>query len=545
MWNRRKADLRDIGSRLSRNSLGLVRTSHGLAAEEETVMRAKCALLWRIAISVLMIAMVARADTIYESFENGFGPWRPSIGNPPVAWRVSPSQDQAYDGQWSLDFTADGTNDDGQVFMVREIQLPAGTWNIGLEFHLWSNGDNQITSWWGDGFIGPYEPTQESDFTQSAYGERIKPITLGGWDSFSMQRTITTTTATTIYIAFGYDIVWETQRTHYFDSVTLTGVPIQCGNGVCFAGEDACNCPDDCAPAPASELTCDDGKDDDCDGFTDCADTDCSMAIECLGIICDGDLICETGENGCDCPSDCGPAPLHESNCDNGQDEDCDGLIDCDDFVDCGFNPVCMGTGNCGNGTCDDGEDCSTCPLDCPQGSGASCGNGVCEAGNGEDCVSCPQDCNGVQGGKPSKRFCCGDGDGNNPVGCGDLRCSADGNSCLTEPAVSSCCGDYICEGDENSYSCEIDCGSPPACGDGNCDPDEDECSCPADCGSAPANETLCADGEDNDCDGLKDCDDSDCANDPTCSSSCLAVGEACSASSECCSNRCHRGKCK
>ena len=41
-------------------------------------------------------------------------------------------------------------------------------------------------------------------------------------------------------------------------------------------------------------------------------------------------------------------------------------------------------------------------------GSVSDCGNGTCDAG--EDCTSCPADCPGVQNGKPSKRYCCGNG---------------------------------------------------------------------------------------------------------------------------------------
>jgi hypothetical protein len=44
----------------------------------------------------------------------------------------------------------------------------------------------------------------------------------------------------------------------------------------------------------------------------------------------------------------------------------------------------------CGNGLCDTGESCETCPDDC----GAcpvSCPNGTCDAG--EDCSNCPEDC--------------------------------------------------------------------------------------------------------------------------------------------------------
>lgn len=99
-------------------------------------------------------------------------------------------------------------------------------------------------------------------------------------------------------------------------------------------------------------------------------------------------------------------------------------------------------------------------------GSGASCGNGVCEPGDGEDCVSCPQDCAGKQNGKPSGRFCCDDGDGQNPLACSDPLC---GGSCTDVPSAPTCCGDLTCEGVEDGFSCEIDCGPPPVCGDGIC----------------------------------------------------------------------------
>ena len=57
---------------------------------------------------------------------------------------------------------------------------------------------------------------------------------------------------------------------------------------------------------------------------------------------------------------------------------------------------------NCNNnGTCEFGEDCQSCPNDCAQVSGASCGNGLCEGGDGENCITCPEDCAGKQKGSP------------------------------------------------------------------------------------------------------------------------------------------------
>ena len=82
------------------------------------------------------------------------------------------------------------------------------------------------------------------------------------------------------------------------------------------------------------------------------------------------------------------------------------------------------------------GETCANCPNDClTDGPTVGfCGDGVCEPGLGEDCVSCSADCNGTQSGNPSNRYCCGDGDGTNPVTCGDARCRSPG-SCRRETA--------------------------------------------------------------------------------------------------------------
>lgn len=141
----------------------------------------------------------------------------------------------------------------------------------------------------------------------------------------------------------------------------------------------------------------------------------------------------------------------------------------------------------CGNGICELGEDCNTCPGDCVGGSssGAVCGNGICEAGNGEDCLSCAADCNGVTSGKPSNRFCCGDGDGQNPLTCSDSACSASGNTCTDIPASGGafCCGDFICDGGESCSNCALDCtaGAVEICGTGI----DEDCNLAVDCADA------------------------------------------------------------
>jgi beta-glucanase (GH16 family) len=143
-------------------------------------------------------------------------------------------------------------------------------------------------------------------------------------------------------------------------------------------------------------------------------------------------------------------------------------------------------------------------------GSATDCGDATCDPG--EDQCNCPEDC----GIPPSTETNCTDGDDND---C-DTYTDCDDSDCDTDPACQS------------SY-----------CDDGTCDPGEDQCNCPEDCGTPPATETNCTDGIDNDCGGGTDCADSDCDTDPACD--CLANGEVCSDDSECCNNKCRGGKCR
>jgi lysophospholipase L1-like esterase len=112
-----------------------------------------------------------------------------------------------------------------------------------------------------------------------------------------------------------------------------------------------------------------------------------------LGSVC-GDGTCDPAEDPCNCPGDCGLPPVTELSCSDATDEDCDGQTDCDD-PDCASDPVCQLA-------CDD--------------------DGICETG--EDCDNCVGDCDGKSTGRPSGRYCCGNGVQEGPEG--DGRC--DGN---------------------------------------------------------------------------------------------------------------------
>jgi endoglucanase len=189
----------------------------------------------------------------------------------------------------------------------------------------------------------------------------------------------------------------------------VLGNPASCGNGVCETadGEDCLSCVQDCAGRqngnPRNRYCC--GLDTPCEdgrctangfqcssveqGQTCCGDGTCSGLENSM--VCEkdcgpapycGDLICNNGETPCSCSEDCGAPPGSEVlSCNDNIDNDCDSLADCDD-ADCFSDAACQAP------ECDN--------------------DGTCEPG--EDCLSCGSDCAGRQNGKPSGRFCCGDG---------------------------------------------------------------------------------------------------------------------------------------
>jgi hypothetical protein len=240
--------------------------------------------------------------------------------------------------------------------------------------------------------------------------------------------------------------------------------------------------------------------------------------------ICDNGLFCD-GSETCDVVNDC----------QDGSPQCTEPLLACDEDLD-----ECVPTLCNKNGVCEGGEDCNNCAEDCISGTtpGADCGNGICEASNGENGVTCPADCASKLNGKPQDRFSCGFGDGYAPEGCGgDSRCVTDGFDCTEVPVEPGayCCGDAICEGAEDGFTCEVDCGLAPFCGDGSINLPGEQCD-----GADLGGQTCFSQGFDSGtlaCTGTCQFDTTGCEG-----SSCGLPGASCSANSECCSNKC-KGK--
>jgi hypothetical protein len=116
--------------------------------------------------------------------------------------------------------------------------------------------------------------------------------------------------------------------------------------------DDTIDCgadPNCCTITEDPELSCSDGSDNDCDTLIDSDDPDCAMS--CSEYMdkgaCNNAPNCEwvgSPKNGsCQEAVPCNiTEPDQEFTCDDGTDNDCDGLTDCADTLDCGNDPVCQ-----------------------------------------------------------------------------------------------------------------------------------------------------------------------------------------------------------
>jgi len=235
---------------------------------------------------------------------------------------------------------------------------------------------------------------------------------------------------------------------------------------------------------------CDDGIDNNGNGLIDCFDAECAGTTTCTEDVCD-DGTDNDHDSLVDCDDrDCAEADnCYESSCTDTVDNDGDGDVDCDD-IDCLLGGECAGGAGLVGDPCDNLEDCESGQCFYEWGSGWP--EGYCLV------LTYDEDCSTLV--CPAGSMCVSFGFFG-PYGCLE-ECTVDGD-CRTNYQC------YDTDDDTTGDICVPNCTDNAHCPTtGLCNTESGYCAIPPE---------ICTGGVDEDDDGDIDCLDSDCAFSPDC----------------------------
>jgi hypothetical protein len=182
---------------------------------KRTVLAAAAAIVLAAVVAVTVPA--SAATVVLESFESGFGQWRPDTDAHAPTATVTISGEQAHDGAKSVKIFMDGRKDDGTTWIETQLTGPRNArLRVTLSFQLWSAGAGVAGGWIVVGHAGTIDPEAETDFTRIDYTEVV-----AGWRPYVRGWTIRTDNTGKFWVALGTSVVWEVQKFHFIDSVRV------------------------------------------------------------------------------------------------------------------------------------------------------------------------------------------------------------------------------------------------------------------------------------------------------------------------------------
>jgi hypothetical protein len=180
---------------------------------------------------ILIQPSKSQTTTINQGFENGLGDWStgdwvtgadvPADPNHPgqtVNWTIKVAANQSFSGNHSAQFYLNGLQDDGTIWIARNLSLtPNTTKNVTVTFQLWSNNESFNTIANAVVHVGTKNAVTEEDFHVVGAANQA-----AGWKSYSYTAQVETGPSGNVNVALGISAVWETQMTYYIDDVVVT-----------------------------------------------------------------------------------------------------------------------------------------------------------------------------------------------------------------------------------------------------------------------------------------------------------------------------------
>jgi hypothetical protein len=160
-----------------------------------------------------------------DGFEADFGGWAkdahvpedPNNPGHPVAWDIARVTSRAYAGNHSLAFFIDGRQDDGTIWIEKQLVVEnASRVHVEISFQLHSEAEsfNLVAS--VVAYAGAVDPEVEEDFAVLGPANEV-----AGWKRYTHKATIQAA-STEVWVALGITVRWETEMTYHIDDVRVS-----------------------------------------------------------------------------------------------------------------------------------------------------------------------------------------------------------------------------------------------------------------------------------------------------------------------------------
>lgn len=174
---------------------------------------------------ITILNISSRPQTISEGFENGLEEWAadadvPQDPNNPgqlVEWHINRTAKVSHSGQYSLELSIDGRQDDGTIWIERKIAVPRNVRiNVNISFDFYSERESFNTVAAICAYAGIRNPEAEESFSVVGPANEV-----AGWKRYSLTASIDTGSSEEIWVALGISVRWETYMTYYVDAVEV------------------------------------------------------------------------------------------------------------------------------------------------------------------------------------------------------------------------------------------------------------------------------------------------------------------------------------
>ncbi len=135
----------------------------------------------------------------------------------PVTWSIEPVDTPVYEGAQSAEFTIDGRQDDGTIWLERAFDVtPGAAYTVHVSTRWWSEHASFTSAALVVDYAGATSPEAELDFTVVGVLDQVS-----GWKRYVADLPAHGGADGKLWVGVGFSVVFETWITHDLDDVRI------------------------------------------------------------------------------------------------------------------------------------------------------------------------------------------------------------------------------------------------------------------------------------------------------------------------------------